>query len=250
MPPDPNDTQDIDSSVDASETSPGKRKLRPQPQRQPAPVKRSRAEIHQQAVERKERLAKEKAEAEVAREKKRVDKEKARRESAKRIAGVEDAIQLTEKQNRQQSDRPDLATQRAYRQVLSRSVLPLPSQVIEADPLGREPDITLRRNDEDGHSDAGPPESTIPSSESDQFHGHTYTHNKQNKEDGAQVEDGDDDFEEDEDFEPPAEDCESESDESLSASEQTQSKKANSMNKVSKVAAVRSAASPGIKSDS
>lgn len=241
----PSAAKEVESAADTPETSPGKRKLRPHAPPRPPAVKRSRAEIHQQALERVERLAREKEEAMALREKNRIEKEKARRNSAKRIAAVEDAIQLSEKTNHQQSERPDLATQQAYRHILPRSVPSLSPQTTEADTLSTDAEI-LGHNDEpeDPQSDYAPPESMIASSESDRLHDNSYTQDELEEDLRRPAVDDDEDSGEDDDFAPPddesaGDESEGESDESMSASEQTQKKKAAAKGKVSNDCPVR-----------
>ena len=84
------------------------------PTENPKPPKRTKAEVQQAALEKKEVAIQKKRLVDEEKEKKRLRDEKERQLSARKIAGIEDSVQWSQKQLQLRSERPDILTMETY----------------------------------------------------------------------------------------------------------------------------------------
>ena len=108
----------MESAVDLDAEARPKRKTtysRDHPTENPKPPKRTKAEVQQAALEKKEAAIQKRRLADEEKEKKRLRDEKERQLSARKIAGIEDSVQRSQKQLQLQSERPDILTMETYR---------------------------------------------------------------------------------------------------------------------------------------
>lgn len=85
------------------------------PTENPKPPKQTKAEVQQAALEKKEAAIQKKRLTDEEKEKKRLRDEKERQLSARKIAGIEDSVQRSQKQLQLRSERPDILTMETYR---------------------------------------------------------------------------------------------------------------------------------------
>ena len=80
----------------------------------PKPLKRTKAEVQQAALEKKEAAIEKRWQADEEKEKKCLQDEKERQISAWKIAGIEDSVQQSQKQLQLRSEHPDIQTMKTY----------------------------------------------------------------------------------------------------------------------------------------
>jgi hypothetical protein len=89
--------------------------LHDHPTENPKPTKQTKAEVQQAALEKKEAAIQKKRLADEEKEKKCLRDEKERQLSARKIAGIEDSVQRSQKQLQLQSEHPDILLMETYR---------------------------------------------------------------------------------------------------------------------------------------
>src|SRR6266700_4743148 len=87
---------------------------REHPTENPKPPKRTKEEVQQAALEKREAAKEKKRLVAKQKEQKHLDEKKERQLSARKIAVVEDSVQRSQKQLQLQSERPDIATMETY----------------------------------------------------------------------------------------------------------------------------------------
>jgi hypothetical protein len=108
----------MESAADLDPGARPKRKTtysREHPTENPKPPKRTKAEVQQAALEKKKAVIQKKRLADEEKETKRLRDEKKRQLSARKIAGIEDSVQRSQKQLQLRSERPDILTMETYR---------------------------------------------------------------------------------------------------------------------------------------